>query len=144
MSAAHRTHFLCNTVPPPPLQHLPLPPLLLSALATGADNWPVSLGKGVRHALFGLSSSVRLKLPSHPVAAAEAGRGSGRWGRREVHCNCFSDWYSVPSIHTRSVVRYVYAALQQEQPKQQLSYHTVAPPPPSHSCCYSCSCSSWT
>lgn len=88
----------------------------------------MSLGKGVRHAPFGLSSSVRLKLPSHPVAAAEAGRGSGRWGRRELHCNCFSDWYSVPSIHTRSVARYVYAALQQQQPKQQLSYHTEAPP----------------
>lgn len=80
MSTAHRTHFLGNTLPPPSLQHLPLSPLLLSALATGADNWPVSLGKGVRHAPFGLSSSVRLKLPSHPVAAAEAGRGSGRWG----------------------------------------------------------------
>lgn len=83
MSAAHRTHFLYTTTPPPrpSLQHLPLSPLLLSALATGADNWPVSLGKGVRHALFGLSSSVRLKLPSHPVAAAEAGKGSreGEW-----------------------------------------------------------------
>lgn len=51
-------------------------------------------------------------------------------GERELHCNCFSDWYSVPSIHTRSVARYVYAALQQQQqqPKQQLSYHTEAPP----------------
>lgn len=70
-------------------------------------------------------------LNCHHILSQQLKQGGGvGGGGRELHCNCFSDWYSVPSIHTRSVARYVYAALQQQQqqPKQQLSYHTEAPP----------------
>lgn len=145
MSAAHRTHFLCNTLPPPSHLSSNFPSRHSCSLHLQLVR---TIGQCRLAKAFDTPTSVYPRpsdLNCHHILSQQLKQGGGvGGGGRELHCNCFSDWYSVPSIHTRSVARYVYAALQQQQqPKQQLSYHTEAPLPP-HSCCYSCSCSSWT
>lgn len=73
-------------------------------------------------------SSVRLKLPSHPLAAATAWSGECGAGR----AGCCTATVSLIGIqfhpHTqtriRSVARYVYAALQQQPNNNSVSPHT--------------------